>query len=62
MSRNQKVFRLYDLDEYKRNEDAVAVSATYAKDKRGALKTFEQGTHQGCFMLVWENGEQEIIL
>lgn len=66
MAREQKLYRLYNLADYLRSlitgDDINAETATYAKDRRGAMRTFEQGQHQGSFMLVWDGGNLAVTL
>jgi len=66
MSREQKLYGIYNITEYERSlqtgEDVCAVAVTYAKDRRGALQTFKHGKHSGPFMLVWDGGNIEISL
>ena len=61
MARTQKLFKLYSIAEYAK-DDGIAETVTYAKDKRGAKTTFRNGQHAGIFMLVWDNGEELITL
>lgn len=66
MAREQKRFGLYNMAEYLRSlitgEDICAESVTYAKDRRGAMRTFEQGQHRGTYMLVWDGGNLAVTL
>lgn len=61
MARTQKLFKLYTIAEFNA-EDGMSESATYAKDKRGAMRTFEQGQHTGTYVLVWDNGAEIVNL
>ena len=63
MSRTTKLFRLYQLYDWLKNgEEADSLSVTYAKDKRGAKQTFQNGCHKGDFMIVWEGGKEAVCL
>lgn len=66
MAREQKRYGIYNMAEYLRSlitgEEIYAESVTYAKDRRGAMRTFEQGQHSGSYMLVWEGGNLAITL
>ena len=62
MARENKCFKLMTMAEFKKGDDGIAVSVTYAKDKRGAKISFECGKHCGRFMMVWDGGKCEVSL
>ena len=62
MARTQKLFKLFTIAEYMKGDDGMAETVTYAKDRRGAKITFENGQHCGRFMMVWDGGKCEVIL
>lgn len=62
MSREQKCFKLMSVAEFQKmreGKDYNSVSATYAKDKRGAEVSFKCGMHTGEWVMVWGDGPKE---